>query len=457
MEFQLDDTIAALGSAPGPALRAVVRVTGPAVRDVLAGLFVSDDPAGWEACRTAQRFPGNLQLNGGTIVCEAAVCLWPGSRSYTGAPLAEVHLIGSPPLVDALLQDLYARGARPARGGEFTLRAFLAGRIDLLQAEAVLGVIDAPDQEGLRAALSQLAGGISGRIADAHEQLLLDLADLEAGLDFVEEDIEFLERPQFTARLESIAALLLRLLDQAKDRLQSAARARVVLAGLPNAGKSTLFNALVGREAALVSAAQGTTRDYLSAVVTWHGHEIELIDTAGCDDAAEGIMAAAHAQRQDVLASADLVLWCTAADFSPTERARDREWRQLRDTTATPVVDVATKSDATVEVASGADVTVSALTGAGLGYLRALVAARIDSRREHAGELLGSTAARCRDSLSQALAAVRHAQRLAADGAGDELIAVEVREALDQLGSIVGRVTTDDLLDRIFSRFCIGK
>jgi tRNA modification GTPase len=457
MEFQLDDTIAAIGSAPGPGLRAVVRITGPVVREVLEGVFASDDRTGWDTCRTPQRFPGQLRLDGAAIVCDAAVCFWAGNRSYTGSPLAEIHLIGSPPLVDALLQELYTRGARPARAGEFTLRAFLAGRIDLLQAEAVLGVIDAPDQEGLRAALSQLAGGISGRIADAHEQLLLDLADLEAGLDFVEEDIEFLERPQFTARLESIAALLQRLLEQAEDRLQSTARARVVLAGLPNAGKSTLFNALLGRDVALVSAVEGTTRDYLSAIVAWHGHEIDLVDTAGCDDSAEGIMAAAHARRRDVVGSADIVLWCSAADASPPDRARDRAWRESLNGAETAVVDVATKSDKVAEIGPAADVAVSALTGAGLDELRALVTARLDSRREHAGELLGSTAARCRDSLSQALAAVRQAQRLAAAGAGDELIAVEVREALDQLGRIVGRVTTDDLLDRIFSRFCIGK
>jgi tRNA modification GTPase len=457
MEFPLDDTIAALGSAPGPALRAVVRVTGPTVREVLAGQFVTDDPKGWDACLSPRRFVGQLRFAGGTIVCDAAAYLWPGNRSYTGAPLAEVHLIGSPPLVDALLQDLYARGARPAREGEFTLRAFLAGRIDLLQAEAVLGVIDAPDQEGLRAALAQLAGGISGRIAAAHEQLLLDLADLEAGLDFVDEDIEFLERPQFAARLESIAALLQRLLEQADDRLQSAARARVVLAGLPNAGKSTLFNALVGREAALVSAREGTTRDYLSAVVTWHGHDVELVDTAGCDNAAQGIMAEAHAQRRGVLESADLVLWCRASDLSATAMARDREERGSLISTAAAVIDVTTKCDAVTEVDATTDIAVSALSQSGLNELRALVTSRLDSRREHTGELLGSTAARCRDSLSQALAAVQQAQRLAAEGAGDELLAVEVREALDQLGRIVGRVTTDDLLDRIFSRFCIGK
>jgi tRNA modification GTPase len=168
-------------------------------------------------------------------------------------------------------------------------------------------------------------------------------------------------------------------------------------------------------------------------------------------------MAAAHAQRGDVLGSADLILWCSAADLSSRERARGHAWRESLDSTATPVIEVATKADAATGIRSTTDVAVSALTGLGLDELRAQVTARLDSRREHSGELLGSTAARCRDSLSQALAAVWQAQELAADGAGDELIAVEVREALDQLGRIVGRVTTDDLLDRIFSRFCIGK
>ena len=165
--------------------------------------------------------------------------------------------------MEAVLAELFAAGVRPASVGEFTLRAFLNGRIDLVQAEAVLGVIDALDTRRLTAALRQLAGGISDGIAQLRGDLLDLLADLEAGLDFVEEDIQFVSRGEISHRLTTVAEEVDRLLRHGESRMQSTGRARIVLAGLPNAGKSTLFNALAGRNAALVSEASGTTRDYL--------------------------------------------------------------------------------------------------------------------------------------------------------------------------------------------------
>lgn len=457
MEYALEDTIAALGSAPGPSLRAIVRVSGPAARAVLSGVFVPDDRDRWGAPRGAARHAGALCLSAADIRLPAAVYLWPTSRSVTGQPLGEVHFVGSPPLVNAVLEELYAHGARPARAGEFTLRAFLAGRVDLLQAEAVLGVIDAPDEHTLRMALAQLAGGVSQRLAEVHEQLLLDLADLEAGLDFVEEDIEFVSRGEFGARLHRAVNFLERLLEQATHRMPAQARARVVLAGPPNAGKSTLFNALVGRAAALVSASRGTTRDYLSAAVMWDGQEIELVDTAGIEESGDMVLAAAGDAREKLLATADVVLICLPADASVAEQAQHRALRALTAADRAATLVVSTKADLVDCDAGDADVSVSARTGAGLDQLMARVVTCVHRREEHAGELLGSTGARCRDSLRQALAAIGEARRLAGNSAGDELIAVELREALDHLGRIVGRVYTDDVLDRIFSRFCIGK
>ena len=199
--------------------------------------------------------------------------------------------------------------------GEFTLRAFLAGRLDLLQAEAVLGVIDAEDHAQLQTALEQLAGGLSGRIGELREQLLLHLADLEAGLDFVDEDLDFVSRDILRERLEEGIARLDTLIAQAERRMTLSGRRQVVLAGLPNAGKSTLFNALAGRAAAIVSPMRGTTRDVLSAEVGLDGVVITLWDTAGWDDPASAIDAAAGDVRLDRLERADLVIWCTAADL----------------------------------------------------------------------------------------------------------------------------------------------
>jgi tRNA modification GTPase len=238
------------------------------------------------------------------------VGLWPTKRSYTGQPLAELQLIGSPPLLEALLMQLCRSGCRAARPGEFTLRAFLAGRLDLMQAEAVLGVIDAADHVELEQALQQLAGGISQQMGTLRADLLDLLADLEAGLDFVDEDIEFVSREQLLSRVTAAQRTIAELCDQASRRLQSSARPRVVLAGLPNAGKSTLLNALTGRSAALVSEISGTTRDYLCVPLDRDGLHVDLIDTAGWDSETNGIEAVAQQRRHEQWQQADLIVWC---------------------------------------------------------------------------------------------------------------------------------------------------
>ncbi|MBL8849897.1 MAG: tRNA modification GTPase [Planctomycetaceae bacterium] len=453
----ITDTIAAVASAPGAAGRAVVRLSGDAAHEVVGRVFVPEDAQAWVQASGPRRHRGHVALPGAPVPLPVEAWSWRGTRSYTGQPSVELHCVGSPPLVDALLTQLLAHGARPAQAGEFTLRAFLAGRIDLLQAEAVLGVIEATDDQQLSAALTQLAGGMSARFRELHETLLIDLADLEAGLDFVDEDIEFIERDQLRERLDSAAATIAALQEQADRRLQTRPQAVVVLAGLPNAGKSTLFNALVGRESAIVSPQPGTTRDWLVAEVTWDGCAIELLDTAGRDAAADEISSAAREAADERLAAADLVVWCTAADLSPANAQEDAQWRLACERVARSVLPVTTKSDAAANCSTNGRVSLSAKTGAGLPDLRREIVRRVDLRGQHVGELLASTAARCRDSLRSALDAIRHARALLDADAGDELIAVELRGALEQTGHVAGQVSTDDLLDRIFSRFCIGK
>jgi tRNA modification GTPase len=389
----------------------------------------------------------------------AVLLFWPTSRSFTGEPVAEFHLPGSVPLLNEVLEEVCTRGARPAQQGEFTLRAFLAGRIDLVQAEAVLGVIDAGDQTELQTALGQLAGGISHVISDVREQLLLHLADLEAGLDFVDEDIEFVSRPELARRLEQGEDLLRRLLDQAARRMHSTARPRVVLAGLPNAGKSTLFNTLVGSQAAIVSHMAGTTRDYLVANTSQDGMSWDLVDTAGWEQARDGIEALAGQLRSEQYQRAHLILWCSAADFSDIERQRDDQLHRQCQATHAQVLRVITKADCLSSEESGKpsqEIRVSAMPTHGIDNLRQAIRARL-STEAAASEIISSTAARCAESLRNALLGMERARRLVHDNSGDELIAMELRETLDHLGRVVGRVYTDDILDRIFSRFCIGK
>ncbi len=456
-----DDTIAALASPPGLASRGIVRVSGPLAKEVVEAVFVAADRPAWNHAQTALRHPGRVNLPGVQCPLRVDVLLWPTNRSYTGQPAAELHAIGSPPLLESLLQQLFVQGARPAQRGEFTLRAFLAGRLDLVQAEGVLGVIEATDEQQLCRALQQLGGGLSDRMAALHEQLLLHLADLEAGLDFVEEEIEFVSRDVLSARIETGMELLTGLMSQSVERLQSTGRRRVVLAGLPNAGKSTLFNALSDEPAAIVSQTAGTTRDFLNVPLDWDGLAIELVDTAGWDPNAgvkdqQSIDRAADEMRDDQWQRADLILWCTSADISPVDHASDARLRRELERRPQPLVRVTTKCDLIDSAQQVPGIAVSAATGASIDVLKDSVIAQLQSSNV-GNQLLGTTAARCRESLrgaTDALARARHASMI---GLGDEIIAVELREAIDHLGQIVGRVFTDDILDRIFSRFCIGK
>ena len=455
MPFDLHDTIAALSSPPGPAQRGILRISGHDVSDALSGLFQPDDSQRWQNARLPRRHRGVFRLVEVGRAVPVDVYLWPTGKSYTGQPLAELHTIGSPPLLEAMLSAFYAVGVRPARTGEFTLRSFLAGKIDLLQAEAVLGVIDADDQRQLNSALEQLAGGISGDIGAVRDDLLSLLADLEAGLDFVEEDIEFVGNDEIVARLTAAQERVAALLEQAADRMRSTGTARVVLAGRSNVGKSTLFNALLGRSAALVSEIAGTTRDYLAAEVNWHGRPIELLDTAGWEQECEGPLQAALKLRKDQLRRADLILWCIPANAPPGEHTNECVSQQIRS------LNVITKCDLSSRIA-GDEATetalhVSAVTGEGLSDLTATVVRELSQTSSAAGELLGTTGARCRDSLQGAVAALQQARELTLAGGGDELLSIEVRSALDELGKVSGAVYTDDILDRIFSKFCIGK
>ncbi|MDZ7618910.1 MAG: GTPase, partial [Patescibacteria group bacterium] len=238
----LDDTIAAIASAPSGAARGIVRLSGPAAVACACKVFRAELQLAPEI-RLSVASEGTALPDGWHTPAPATLLVWPEGRSYTGQPMAEVHTFGSPPLLEALLRTLCRCGARLAGPGEFTMRAFLAGRLDLAQAEAVLGVIEAERPEQLDAALSQLAGGLSGPLGALRNELVDLLAHVEASFEFVEEDIETLPRDQVAARLANAGSDLRRLLRRMEQRGESA-RAAAVLIGLPNAGKSSLFNAL---------------------------------------------------------------------------------------------------------------------------------------------------------------------------------------------------------------------
>lgn len=451
--LDLDDTIAAIASPPGGGLRGIVRLSGPASVACAARLFVPPGDTKLAALRRPTCLAGSLALGDRWGTVPARLYVWPSRQSYTRQPSVELHTLGSPPLVEAVLEAAVLAGARLARPGEFTLRAHLAGRLDLTQAEAVLGVIDARSQSELAQALDQLAGGLAGPLSSLRSMLLDLLAQLEAGLDFADEDIEFISREELDRQLHSAEAVVVRLAEQMQSRREAAELPRVVLWGEPNVGKSSLLNALAGNAAAIVSDRAGTTRDFVTQTLSLDGTRCQLVDTAGATDAADDPVAAAAQQvAQRSAAAADVTLLCLDASRPLT----DWEAAQLHEPAATPRIVVLTKCDLpSARAARAGEMATSSTSGAGLARLRAALARQLHEAR--AESALVGTAVRCRESLQQAAYALARARGHAAQGDGEELAAAEVRLALDGLGQVAGAVYTEDVLDRVFSRFCIGK
>jgi len=450
----VDDTIAAMACAPGGAYRGVVRLSGPQVVTCLAACFRSGSGTEPAAVSAASVLPGSLSVGDplGDVPCD--LYLWPGPRSYTRQSVAELHTIGSPPLLQAILRAVCQAGARLAAPGEFTLRAFLAGRLDLTQAEAVLAVIDAGSRTELDVALRQLAGGLAGPLQRLRDRLMDLLAHVEAGLDFADEDIEFITAEDLRRRLDESSDEIAQLAAQVSSRGHADEQFRVVLMGWPNVGKSSLMNALLGEPAALVSQRAGTTRDYLARPANIHSLHCRLIDTAGWETGAGGpLTEAAQTLSGQQAGQAHVQLFCLDA----TRHLNAWEREMLATPPPASRILVLTKTDGLRSTDLHLDaVQTSSLTGAGLAELRQAIYRCIADGLKST-DVVAGTVLRCGESLRQAAGAVQRARQAAANAAGEELVAAEVRVALDELAQVVGAVYTEDILDRIFSRFCIGK
>jgi tRNA modification GTPase len=444
------DTIVAIATTRGPAERGAVRLSGPeavAIVERLGAAIGSIPSPRRLADRRLRLCVGDAERG-----LPSDLFVWPDERSYTHQPAVEVHTIGSPPVLDALARACVAAGARLAEPGEFTLRAFLAGRLDLTQAEAVLTAIDADSDEAFAAALGQLAGGLSTPLHRLRADLLGLLADLEAGLDFVEEeDVRFVEPEELRRRLQEASRLVAEAEEQLTSRDTADRPPRVALVGPPNVGKSRLFNALVERygvdeqaQPALVADQAGVTRDALAATVEVAKQRFQLIDTAGDDESAP-VDSIDDASRGRVAAwrrDADLLVECRHRPNGPP----------ADDASGLAVATMADRPGA-AEGPSGWLVT-SAATGQGLDALVETIAGRLAAESRHAATVT-ATAERSAVSLATAREAlVRGAETVEA---GDELVSLELREALDALGRVVGEVVTDEVLGEVFGKFCIGK
>jgi tRNA modification GTPase len=424
-----DDTIAAISSATGPAARMIVRMSGPDARRI------SDEITSTHAANASR-----TSLHFAKLHVPAWVYAFTAPHSYTTQDLVEFHIPGNPLLARMLLDELIARGARHAGAGEFTARAYFAGRIDLAEAEGVAATISAHSQQELRAARQLMAGELARRVRPAMDSLAEALALLEAGIDFSDEDITFLSPQELRKRIEQTDALLRDLIDHSGRFERLTHEPTFVLLGRPNAGKSTLLNALSGSERAVVSHVEGTTRDVLSAEIHLRRGLVRVLDVAGLAEGDAEIERKMAEQAQRAAEAADFVIFVRDA----TDRRADLPLPRAADLVIT------TKADL---LDTQAQYAVSAKTGTGLAELRQ----RLDRLAFGADSATATLALNARHLA--ALNDARQALDLAlhATDAGAELVALELREALDALGQILGQISPDDLLGRIFATFCIGK
>jgi tRNA modification GTPase len=456
MRLDTESTICAIATGNVSSLRGAIRLSGPDAIAIAASAFptLSD-----RELHGAKRVPARVAISPFGLI-DVSLFVWPNHRSYTGQPSVELHTLGNVVLLQSLQSLLVQHGARLAQPGEFTLRAFLAGRLDLTQCEAVLGVIHASNPHALQVALSQLAGGLSQPMQHLRTLLVHLLADIEAGLDFVDEDIEFISKSQILDRLEQGLSQVTSLLDQMDSRAAQSVALKVVLAGVPNAGKSSLANYLSQDQASMVSDEPGTTRDYVRHRLVWNGTAVDLLDTAGLEtsDASTPRGMAQHFTTEQIR-QADLILYCNAVN-----EQIDTSCQLLRDQVG-PDLEmwlIQTKCDLKGGLTAQDErfhrcFSISLVDQVGLRELEAALQAWVSGRRQSDSQVVPATADRCRASLSNAVTALSQAHDACHQGWGDEIIASEIRLALEELGLVAGTVYTDDILDALFSRFCIGK
>jgi tRNA modification GTPase len=438
---RVPDTIAAIATPPGRGAIGIVRVSGaraPEIARRLIGVLPAARRARFAGARDAQ----------GRALDEGLALYFPEPRSYTGEHCFEFHGHGGTVVLHAVLAACLDAGARLAEPGEFTRRAFLNGRMDLAQAEAVADLIDAASTEAARSAMRSLAGEFSAAVRALGRQLVELRALTEATLDFPEEEVDALHREDAAARLARLRAALDELLARSREGSLLRAGINVVLAGRPNVGKSSLLNRLAGEERAIVTPIPGTTRDALRETILIEGVPLNLVDTAGLRDARDEVERLGVERAQRELARADLVLAvhdCTA----PGARA-------LGAPAAAARIAVYNKIDLAPGFVAPAGehpaVCVSARTGQGIDALRHAIL-QAAGWRSH-----GESVYLARERHLRALqAAARHLASAGEQGHRWELFAEELRLAHQALGAITGEYTADELLGEIFSRFCIGK
>jgi tRNA modification GTPase len=448
-----NDTIAAPATPSGTSAIAVVRVSGPDCIALAQGIF-AEELSPRVASHQIYRDTSGAEID------DVLVTFFAGPRSFTGEDVLEISTHGNPVVAQLVLDDLFKRGCRAAEPGEYTRRAFLNGRMDLTQAEAVMDLIHARSARAASSANQQLQGSLGRHLESITEELLLGLAQIEAYIDFPEDDLPPQDRQAVLTLLGNVLRGTQRLL--ATHRYGELLRdgIKTVILGEPNAGKSSLLNALIGRDRALVSDQPGTTRDYLEETVMVGPHWLRLIDTAGLNPAPGEVERQGIAKTLERVAEADLVLLVLDANH-PAPPLPDSVSAKLAPEHTLVVLN---KQDLLAEKISPAAApaglktfATSALDGTGIPALEAGIIALVDQLG--AADLSDQIAINSRhaDALRRAIEGLQSALTHLENSGPTELLASDLRDALDALGEIAGRIDNEAVLDRLFSTFCIGK
>ena len=458
------DTIAAIATGHSPTAIGIVRVSGEGCFALCDKVFRAANSRPFSDQPSHKMAFGEMLDAQGRVIDQGLAVRFPGPHSYTGEDSAEFHCHGSPVVLRELLDALFAAGARQAKAGEFTQRAFLNGRLDLTQAEAVIDLIDAETASAARNAAAQLDGGLR-RVLEPIQDALLDITSrFYAVVDYPDEDIEDVQPEQVAEALSSAGKQLTSLLATCQRGKVLKSGVRTAIVGRPNAGKSSLLNALAGYERAIVTDIPGTTRDTVEESVLCGGVLLRLIDTAGIRDTEDVVEQKGVERSRKALEAADLVLAVvdTSCPFSAEDEAvlalasQQVQWILIGSKSDLPSAPMPFDSWQACQNPPAASVTLSSVTGAGLDKLEAAVAALFPAGDpKEAGSLL--TDQRQEEAVRRARDAVRRARTALDDGLTPDAVLTDAEEALDALGELTGRTAKEEIVSRIFSRFCVGK
>lgn len=455
------DTIAAIATAPGIGGIGIIRISGPQALPVIQQLFCPH--RSHKIFQSHKLYYGTIIDQNRTVLDEVLAVYMSAPHTYTREDIVEIHSHGSYLVQQAILRAVFCSGVRPAEPGEFTKRAFLGGRLDLTQAEGVIDLLQAQTETGARLAVSQLQGRLYERIEQIRQALVTILAIIEVAIDFPEDDVEILDKDNLLFRLrEEVDTPLQALIALAKQGKIFREGVKVVIAGRPNVGKSSLLNALLQEDRALVTSIPGTTRDTIEEIISVKGIPVYLVDTAGIRDDADQVEELGIERARKKIHEADLVIFLV--DGTEELTVFDRQlYESVRQKKRIVVINKLDTADAgnvkklAIEFNQDEVVIISARESLGIDSLQEAIFRKILGEETLHEQGACAPNVRHRAILEKALGASNRVQKaLRADFSAD-LLAIEVQSVLDHLGDIVGLTTPDDILDKIFSDFCIGK